>query len=310
MRIEAREGRTLAEVLREELGGISWNRARELCRRGKVHVNGQLATDPALRLQSGDEVAFEAHAPRIKPELLPWSAIVHVDRQLVVVSKPAGMMSVPFDAGDRDTLVDRVRVLLRQRDGVAGSELGVVQRLDKDTSGLLVFARTLVAKRHLQQQFRKHSIERRYRALVHGALLSPHDLESDLIQDRGDGLRGSWGHYRKPRNALPRDAQHALTRVRPLEVFAQATLVECQLETGRQHQIRIHLSELGHPLLGETVYIRDYKGPRVAAPRLMLHAGVLGFAHPANEQPMRFELEFPGDMAQVLAAQGKSLQRP
>jgi 23S rRNA pseudouridine1911/1915/1917 synthase len=166
---------------------------------------------------------------------------------------------------------------------------------------VLVFARTLAARKHLQRQFRAHSIERRYLALAQGILTRPRTVESDFIPDRGDGLRGSYGHFRKPKGPLPDDAQHAVTHIAPREALRGATLVECRLETGRQHQIRIHLSELGHPLLGEQVYARDYKGPKLSAPRPMLHAAVLGFAHPGTNAQVRFESPLPSDFARTLA---------
>jgi 23S rRNA pseudouridine1911/1915/1917 synthase len=124
-------------------------------------------------------------------------------------------------------------------------------------------------------------------------------IETLIVRDRGDGLRGSYGHFRRPRGEPPRDAQRAVTHVRPLRVFAGATLVECTLETGRQHQIRIHLSERGHPLVGETVYVRGHAGPLLSAPRQMLHAAVLGFEHPRTGARMRFERPAPADFAAV-----------
>ncbi len=292
---------TLAAALRDAYAGLPWSKARELCKRGKVHVNGALETDGARRVKTGDAIAVQPSAPRIAGSVFDDAQVVHVDRHIVVVEKPAGIMSVPFEPGDKDTLIDRAKVWLRRRGDGQGAELGAVQRLDKDTTGLLVFARTLAAKRELQQQFRKHTIERRYRALAHGAIDRARTIESDLIRDRGDGLRGSYGHFRKPRGPLPGDAQHAVTHIAPIEALHGATLVECRLETGRQHQIRIHLSELGNPLIGEPVYIRDFKGERISAPRPMLHAAVLGFDHPAHGGPVRFERELPNDMAEVLA---------
>lgn len=292
---------TLAAAVRAHYPELSWSKARALCERGKVRINGELATDGARRLSPGDEIAVEPAARRVDSQRLPDEVVLHVDRQVIVVNKPAGMLSVPFEPGDKDTLIDRVRIWLRQRGDGQGAELGAVQRLDKDTTGVLVFARTLAAKRHLQQQFRRHDIERRYLALVHGALGRAQRIESDLLRDRGDGLRGSYGHFRRPRGPVPSDAQRAITEIEPREALAGATLVECRLETGRQHQIRIHLSELGHPLLGEAVYIRDYRGARIAAPRPMLHAAVLGFIHPGSDRPLRFEQEPPRDFADLLA---------
>ena len=299
----ASAGHTLAAVVRAARDGLAWSAARALCSRGQVRVNGQVETDPARRLGPGDVVAVDSHARALAqrdPAFDP-AAVVHLDRDVVVVDKPPGVLSVPFEPSDRDTLIDRVDAWLRSEHDAARGALGAVQRLDKDTTGVLVFARTLAAKRALQNQFRVHSVERRYLALVHGVLLEPRTVETHLIPDRGDGLRGSYGHFRRPRGPLPKYAHRALTHVSPLEALgARASLVECQLETGRQHQIRIHLSELGHPVLGEAVYIRDYQGARLPAPRPMLHAAVLGFDHPRSEQRLRFERPAPSDFERTL----------
>ena len=296
-----RAGRTLADVVRQgQAEPCSWSRARELCKRGKVRRNGELATDATVRVQLGDRISIDLEAPRVRQHVLDETALVYVDPHVVVVSKPAGLLTVPFDASDKNTLADRLRFLLRRRYGVQGSELGVVQRLDKDTTGLLVFARTLAAKRQLQQAFRVHAIERRYLALAHGAVKEQH-VETHLLRDRGDGLRGSFGRFKSARGPVPADAKRAITDLRPLAALRGATLVECQLSTGRQHQIRIHLSEAGHPLLGEEVYVRDYREKLLPAPRIMLHAAVLGFAHPCTGRALRFELPVPADFAETRA---------
>jgi 23S rRNA pseudouridine1911/1915/1917 synthase len=145
----------------------------------------------------------------------------------------------------------------------------------------------------------KHSVEREYLALVHGEAESAR-YETDFIANRGDGLRGSWGVFRRPRGPLPSSAKHAITDVSVVRRLKGATLVACRLETGRQHQIRIHLSEAGHPLIGERVYIREYTGPRIDADRPMLHAGKLGFTHPVNHQKLTFEQPIPEDFAMIL----------
>lgn len=299
--IDARAaGRTLADVVRaSQPEPCSWSQARELCRRGKVQRNGALVTDAALRVEAGDSISIDPQARRVREHVLPEDALVFVDAHIAVVNKPAGLISVPFDDGDKNTLVDRLRMLLRRAPGAGqGSELGVVSRLDKDTTGLVVFARTLAAKRQLQQAFRVHDIERRYLALAHGDVAEQR-METHLIANRGDGLRGSFGVFRRARGSVPREAQRALTDVRPLVALRGATLVECRLSTGRQHQIRIHLSEAGHPLVGEQVYIRDYAQPTLPAPRIMLHAAILGFAHPTTGRAMHFELPAPEDFATV-----------
>jgi len=293
---------TLARVVREALGDseVSWNKARELCRSGRVSVDGSTALDAERRVPVGAVVAVNPSGPRLRKGVLPEGAFVHVDADVVVVNKPAGIMSVPFEHGDRDTLIDLARAALRRR-GPRGfdPELGIVHRIDIDTTGLLVFTRNLAAKRHLANQFRAHTTHRRYVALVHGSVIG-RTFESMLLRDRGDGLRGSHGHFRAARGTPPPDAQRAVTHVRVLERFEGACLVECMLETGRQHQIRIHLSEAGHPLLGERVYIRDYRGPLIEAARPMLHAQELGFVHPRTGRALRFSQDPPEDFQATL----------
>lgn len=296
-----------------ELSGGSWNAARELVRRGKVRVDGVTVTEITTRVPDSSEVVIDLHARRLRRAELPPENILYVDADVVVVNKPAGLMSVPYE-DEKDTLVDRTRIAIdrlareRAKGRAQPSELGVVQRLDKDTTGVMVFARNLDSKRALQQQFRAHSIERRYAAIVHGRIDGAFTAETDLIRDRGDGLKGSYGHFRRPRGPLPHDAQHAITHVRPIEALwrpgpraqRDATLIECKLETGRQHQIRIHLSERNHPIIGEPVYIRDFRGARINAERPMLHARTLGFEHPRTGKPVQFAIEPPQDFQSLL----------
>jgi 23S rRNA pseudouridine1911/1915/1917 synthase len=280
--------------------GAAWSRARDLCREGRVTVDGRPCFDPAFRVPPGAAVVVDEHAPKVRAGALPESAIVFVDRDVVVVDKPAGMLSIPYEPGDKDTLADGTRALLRRIDGRGPRpELGVVHRLDKDTSGVMVFSRTLDAKRILEDQFRVHSIERVYHAIAHGAVAAKR-IETHLTLDRGDGIRGSYGHFRRPRGGIPPEAKRSVTHLRPIAPLAGATLVECRLETGRQHQIRIHLSELGHPLVGERVYIRDYAGRKIEATRPMLHARVLGFIHPRTGQGVSFEREAPADFRAMI----------
>jgi 23S rRNA pseudouridine1911/1915/1917 synthase len=290
---------TVAAVVRDQRG-VSWSRARALCKQGRVTVNGEQCLDPALRLTPGAAVVVDERAPKHRTAALPESAIVFSDRDVVVVDKPAGMLSIPYEPGDKDTLLDCTRILLRRTGGHGfRRELGVVHRLDKETSGLMVFARALAAKRILEAQFRAHDIERVYQAIAHG-IVTAKRIETHLILDRGDGLRGSYGLFRRPRGGIPPDAKRSITYVRPIAPLAGATLVECRLETGRQHQIRIHLSEIGHPLVGERVYIRDYAGRKIESARPMLHARVLGFAHPRTGRWMSFEREAPEDFRAMI----------
>ncbi len=269
--------------------GASWNDVRRLVQTGKVELRGAAVADPAARVEPGDEVSVRMRAPR--RNLLPPGTLVYVDAQVVVANKPAGISTVPFDAKEKDTFDQQVRLALARREKRSGPPLGIVHRIDRPTSGLVVFTRALSAKRHLEQQFRAHSIHRRYLALCHGNVAAG-TLHSRLVADRGDGLRGSTDN--------PKLGRPATTHVRPLEPLAGATLVECRLETGRTHQIRIQLSESGHPLLGERVYVRNYAGPVIEAPRLMLHAATLGFIHPSSGRQIDFDSPLPDDMRRVL----------
>ena len=303
---EDAEGKTLAAFLRAELGELSWNQAKRLCTTGKVHLDGERSLDPAVRLEAGSRVQVDWRAPKPRGGVLEPERLVHVDRDVVVVRKPAGTLSIPYDPRDRDTLIDQTRALLRRRDRRKGGhrydpELGIVHRLDKGTSGLLVFTRTVAAKRALAQQFRKHTVERVYLAIVHGHTESA-THESWLVPNRGDGLRGSWGVFLPARGKRPTEARRAVTHVDVVEHLPGATLVECRLETGRQHQIRIHMSEDAHPLVGEDVYIRDYEGEPIDAPRPMLHARTLGFEHPRTGEQLRFDDPPPQDFETVLRA--------
>lgn len=286
---------TLAALVRELSPGISWSQARELCRGGRVWVNGSAAFDPALRLAGGEQVEIRSGSARNTANEL----VVHLDPDVAVVRKPAGILTVPFERQDRDTLLALARVAIRRIESARGlppnPTLRAVQRLDKETSGLVVFARTIHAQRHLQEQLAEHTVTRRYLAIAHGKVEDGvHD--SLLVPDRGDGLRGSWNRHGSP----PPGARQAVTFVQVKERLRGATLVTCELETGRQHQIRIHLAEAGHPLVGETVYIRDYRSAVLPAPRPMLHATLLGFRHPRGDRPMTFEDPPPADFVQVL----------
>jgi 23S rRNA pseudouridine1911/1915/1917 synthase len=254
--------------------------------------------------------------------------IRYADAQVVVVEKPAGLTTMrhpeeaaEFGAHGRHylpaTLADLLPHLLANFES-AGSKapkgrkrlkgkfnspalpnstsphrlwIRAVHRLDKDTSGLVVFARTPEAERNLGRQFRAHSIERRYWAVVRGRA-KPDKIESWLVRDRGDGRRGS--------AAERQDGQRAVTQVRILENLSDLTLVECWLETGRTHQVRIHLGEAGTPICGERIYDRPIHGrpfPDAShAPRLALHAVRLEFDHPKTGRRMTFTSPLPGDL--------------
>jgi 23S rRNA pseudouridine1911/1915/1917 synthase len=287
------DGRPLDGALKK-LTGSSWGQARELVVRGKVLLGGAVVTEVERRVRAGETLSIDPRAPaRKRRSILDRAALLHVDAHVVVVNKPANLSTVAFEAGERDTLDQLVAVLVRRASETGPTpSLGVVQRLDKETSGLIVFARTFGAKKALAQQLRQHTVHRSYLALAHGPV-SAGTLRSYLVKDRGDGLRGA--------SRYGREGQLAITHVKPLEMLKGATLVGCRLETGRTHQIRIHLAEAGHPVLGERVYVRRYPGDLLPAPRVMLHAAELGFVHPVRGHAMRFEVGPPADFEEVLA---------
>ena len=314
-------GKSLAAGVRV-LCTISWARAKDWIEAGKLRVEGELCTDGRRPLRLGETVELELNARRPRPLLdRVAAAIVHVDEHLVVIAKPPGISTVPFEDGDRDTLDTLVQRVLARREGPGPGRrrsprlehLGVVHRLDRETSGLMVFARSWRAKQGLSDQFRAHTVQRHYLAIAHGQVATQ-TIRSHLLRDRGDGQRGSLERARggaaKRSGRGPEAAKLAITHVELLEALPGASLVACRLETGRTHQIRIHLGELGHPLLGERAYTRDFAGPLEPAPRLMLHAAELGFRHPGTGEPVRWELPLPEDMQQVLERLRATRGRP
>lgn len=305
---------------------LSWGRARDLVRRGKIAIDGRTCTEPVRYVRPGQVITVDLAARNTKTIAsdLPDGALVHLDPHIVVVEKPPGISTVPYDPegmgasiakrasrGEDVTLDERVRVALARREKRAGGHgnappsLGVVHRLDKETSGLVVFTRTWAAKKSLTDAFRAHTVHRKYLAIVHGDAEAG-TIRTHFIEDRGDGLRGSIEHRGGRKKAIGTErSQLAITHFEVVErlisdAYGKCTLISCQLETGRTHQIRIHLSESGHPLVGERVYIRGFRGTVVEAPRMMLHAAELGFVHPATEEQMSWESRMPEDMATVL----------
>jgi len=234
----------------------------------------------------------------------------------VVIEKPSGISSVPYERKETGTALDLIRAAWRRAGKRATvTPLYTVHRIDKDTSGLLVFAKTRLAERGLHDVFQKHTAARAYLAVAEGDVAAQ-SIESRLVADRGDGIRGSTRHADQ--------GQLAITYVEPLRRYGPAragkltrpggptgaivaTLCRVRLETGRTHQIRIHLSERGHPLVGETVYIRDLlragEDP-LPAPRLMLHAALLGFPHPVTGAPIELYAEPPADFVAVIESLG------
>ena len=275
---------TLAARVRQQLG-VSWEKAREAVRSGKVFVDGQRAIEPEARPHDTAVIEVKAHAPRpLTRDEIGKEHVLFEDNSVIVVNKPAGIESVPYGDREQGTLLHAVRMFVAKR-MKDRPEVGIVHRLDKDTSGVMMFTLSFAAKKVMGEAFRKHTIERVYWALTQGAPSSGR-IVSYIAEDRGDRRRGSVG-VGEPKHG----AKKAVTWVEVKERYQGAAWVECKLETGRTHQIRIHLSEAGAPVLGERVYasLAD------EAPRLMLHARMLAFKHPVTGKELRFEAEPPAD---------------
>jgi 23S rRNA pseudouridine1911/1915/1917 synthase len=292
------DGLTLAALLRARLAGdgaeVTWSRARGLCTRGKVSVDGAVVLDPAARVKRRQTVAVDEHARAPKPEAA--ANIVFEDAHVVVIDKPTGVSSVPYEKREQGTAMDAIRAAWRHAGRKATqTPLLVVHRIDKETSGLLAFAKTKLAERELQALFRAHEVERTYLCVAHGKL-NDRTIASMLVTDRGDGLRGS--------TRRPGQGKRAVTHVRVVEELADATVCEVRLETGKTHQIRIHLAEAGHPLVGEKVYIRDFGkrgGEPLPSARLLLHAATLGFDHPVTKKRVQLQSALPDDFTAELS---------
>ena len=274
--------------------GVAWSVAKRHVAAGKVFVDGARVTAIDARLAAGQRVELREHAPR-PPDPEREGVLVYDDAHVVVIDKPSGVSSVPYEERELGTAMDLVRGAWR-RDGKPATSvpLHVVHRIDRGTSGLLAFAKSKRAELGLAAQFRAHSIERTYQCIAHGAVAAPTRIESMLVRDRGDGLRGS--------TTRKGQGKRAVTHVRAARPLRGATLCTIELETGKTHQIRIHLAESGHPLVGETVYIRDFAGPLIGAPRLALHAATLGFAHPITGERIALESPLPADFTALVDA--------
>ena len=308
----ADRGQTLAAFLREKLGGPSGGHVQKMVRSRRVMIHGNICTDIGRRLKVGEvvKVLAVAAAPPPKPDDL---RVVYADDQVVVVEKPSGItttrhteeLSWPTRRRQVQPTLDEmvpeaVAKHLAARVGPRGPKprrvppVRAVHRIDRETSGLVVFTRTVPAERILAEQFRAHTTHRRYLAICIGRV-GAGTIMTNLIRDRGDGRRGSSG---------TEEGKRSVTHVKPVEHFGDDyTLVECQLETGRTHQIRIHMAEIGHPVCGERVYSapRHFKIKDTSeAPRVMLHAAELGFIHPESGDDLRFESPLPADMQRLL----------
>ncbi len=309
-------GWRLDRFLATSLSHLSRSRLQALIEAGQVVQDGRTIRDANFRVKPGEEYEITVPAP-VDPtphgEDIPLS-VVYEDKDLIVIEKPAGLVVHPAAGNLTGTLVNALIAhcgsSLKGIGGVARP--GIVHRLDKDTSGLLVAAKNERAMRSLAKQFAAHAIERAYHALVWGA--------PRVGEGRVEGQIGRNPFDRKRMAVMRSGGKEARTRYRVIETFGGkarpfASLVECRLETGRTHQIRVHLAHLGHPLIGDPSYGRARTPPRAKSdaearafqaagnfPRQALHAYLLGFHHPSLQKTLHFESKWPADFAELVAA--------
>jgi 23S rRNA pseudouridine1911/1915/1917 synthase len=274
--------------------GLSRRAAQEAVRNGRVDVAGDRGDEPGREVEPETPIAYFPNRPKAR-SVVGKLRVLHEDRHVLIVDKPAGLLTLPTLDHERDTLVERARRYLAIRHGGRRPFVGVVHRLDKGTSGALALARSPGAVRAFQALFKAHDIERQYLAVVEGTPgRAEGTIDLPLVTDRGDLRRGV--------ARGPGEGCHAVTHYRVVERFGPvATLVACWLETGRTHQIRIHLAEIGHPVVGDPVY-RPRAQPRSKATfhRQALHARTLGFRHPLIDQDVRVEAPLPRDLDELI----------
>jgi 23S rRNA pseudouridine1911/1915/1917 synthase len=298
--VSANEGKLrLDQFLAKRLPQFSRSRLQQLIRDGFVRLNSA-AVRPRHIVRGGDKIEF-TEPPAEKIETLPESIPLEVlfeDDDLIVINKPAGLVVHP-GAGHREhTLVNALLHHCTMLSGIGGKERpGIVHRLDKETSGCLVVAKNDAAHRELSKQFAARTVEKIYLALVAGKLRKPAGLIEEKI--------GRHPVHRQRMSATTLRGRAAKTEYRVVRSSDRASLIECRLQSGRTHQIRVHLHHLGHPVLGDKVY-----APRLAKdfPRQMLHAWRLGFRHPRTEEWKTFEAPLPADFGEAIAASGLEFQ--
>lgn len=301
------------KFLADHMAGTSRNRIQTAAEAGNVWVNGApVASNRKVR--PGDVVQVlldhEPHDYTIYPENIPI-AVVYEDEDLMVINKPAGLVVHPGHGNYEHTLLNALAYYFGEKLDINNPDIGLVHRIDKDTSGLLLIAKTPTAKAHLARQFFDHSTSRTYNALVWGTFAEDSGTIIGAL-DRDPKDRTRYRIFDEEENP---NAKHAVTHWSVLERFPYVTLVECRLETGRTHQIRVHMKSIGHPLFADEKYggMEILKGLRTQkyrqyiencfrlCPRQVLHAKTLGFTHPRTGERMLFDSAWPEDIDALLS---------
>jgi 23S rRNA pseudouridine1911/1915/1917 synthase len=302
----AQAGWRLDRALAAAVPTLSRERLKALIRSGAVEAGGAAVRDPATKVKGDEQVTVVVPEPapaHNEPQDIPLT-IVFEDEHLLVVDKPAGLVVHPAAGNFDGTLVN---ALLHHcggsLSGIGGvARPGIVHRIDKDTSGLLVAAKTDVAHEGLARQFAAHSIDRRYLAIVSGVPKASHGVV-DAPLARSSANRKKIAIVEGGRG------KRAVTHWKRLQILSGAALVECRLETGRTHQVRVHMGAIGHPLVGDPVYGRSGKIhgkllKELGFQRQALHAAELGFTHPVTRNRLSFSSPMPSDMQELFNALG------
>lgn len=287
-----------------EVTDLSRARLQALIAEGQVEVDGQPATSAKAKVAAGAQFTIRvppAAEAEAQPQEIPLD-VVYEDDHLIVVNKPAGMVVHPAAGNPDGTLVNALLHHCRgQLSGIGGvARPGIVHRIDKDTSGLLVVAKSDKAHEGLARQFKDHSIERRYLAICAGHPNPPQGTIATRI-GRSDSNRKKMAVLDKNSSR----GKHAVTHYKTLRKLRSAALIECRLETGRTHQVRVHCASIGHALLGDPLYGRTPGELRqiikdLGFERQALHAAVLGFEHPVSGEWLEFEADLPADMQELI----------
>ncbi|MCB0385051.1 MAG: RluA family pseudouridine synthase [Bdellovibrionales bacterium] len=314
---DALNGMRLDKILSDHPSIQSRSRAAKLCSQGLVTVDGK-SLKASYKPETGDTIRVRMPVPQLDSELQPYDfplQFLYEDADIVVVNKPAGLVVHPSLGHANDTLVNALLFHVKNLSmGFQENRPGIVHRLDKDTSGILVVAKNDAAHAFLAKQFREKTVHRIYHALVYGCPKEPSGtLRSRLKRHPSDRKRfasvpGSEGGHGK-------DGKLAITHYRRLgQSPSGISLLECRLETGRTHQIRVHLSELGHPIVGDPIYgginrAKNLKSLGLRAmissmERIALHARELAFVHPSSGKLLSYSVNWPDDMKGLLSEIG------
>ena len=293
------------DIFLTELTGLKRSQIKKAIDQGRVEVNDKIVTKTHYKLKEKDRVVFSPLPPvelDMTPEPIPLD-ILYQDEDIVVLNKPPGMVVHPAPGHLKGTLVHALLYHCNHLSGIGGVKRpGIVHRLDKDTSGLMVVAKNDVAHQELSQQFKERIIKKQYLALVF-----------EIPKEKTGVIDFSLGRHPKERKKISiktKKPRSALTSWQIKKRLPHSALLLCEPQTGRTHQIRVHLSSIGHPILGDPIYFRKSKIKQIPSkkvrqifqqiPRLMLHSWQLQFIHPITKEDMKFEAPLPADMKEVI----------